>query len=131
MKGEKVYTNQPVKDEDNAHPVAEVWRPTLRQIVGALCRGDYEVSEGIEDVAPVAQDVAHQMRASVADYGEQLVDLPEETWKTSVCQWMGTRWEVLVDLWTVESGRSDLVLFVNVSECKTGFRFEVYSLYVP
>jgi len=44
---------------------------------------------------------------------------------------MGTHWEVLVDLWTVESGKSDLVLDARVFEQETGFRIEIHSVYVP
>lgn len=50
---------------------------------------------------------------------------------SSVSQWMGTHWEVLVDLWTIESGRSDLVLTVFVLETTDGFRFEIDSVHVP
>jgi len=62
---------------------------------------------------------------------ETLAELPDETWATSVSQWMGTHWEVLVDLWTVESGKSDLVLDARVFEQETGFRIEIHSVYVP
>lgn len=34
-------------------------------------------------------------------------------------------------LWTVQSGRSDLVLCLRVFEAEGGYRFEVESLYVP
>lgn len=44
---------------------------------------------------------------------------------------MGTHWEVLVDLWTVESGASDLVLHAHVLEVKEGFRIELHLVYVP
>ena len=57
--------------------------------------------------------------------------LPEETWDTSVATWMGTHWDVLIDLWTVEEGRSDLVLRANVYQDPPGFRYEVVMAYVP
>jgi hypothetical protein len=59
---------------------------------------------------------AEQIRRYLADYGCTLVELPEDTWQTSVSQWMETHWEVLVDLWTAEEGRSDLVLAGRVVE---------------
>ena len=82
-------------------------------------------------VAPVSRDTAEQIERYIQDYGETLVELPEETWDSSVCMWMGKRWEVMIDLWTAGEGRSDLVLTVRVSETKAGFIFEIYMVYVP
>jgi hypothetical protein len=44
---------------------------------------------------------------------------------------MSTHWDVLVDLWTVESGCSDMVLHAHVFEAGKSFRVEVYLVYVP
>jgi hypothetical protein len=120
-----------IKDEDAEHPVASAWRPTLKKIVDSFVRGDYGLKKRIPSVAAIPPATARQMKKYVADYGETLCALPDDTWSTSVAQWMGTRWEVLVDLWTVESGRSDLVLHAIVSEAKNGFRIKVHLVYVP
>ena len=53
------------------------------------------------------------------------------SWQSSLCQWMGDSWDVLVDLWTAESGPSDLVLFVRVTESGSSYRFEVRGVWVP
>lgn len=119
------------KDLDAAHPVPGAWRPMLRQVVRCLVRGDYALSGGIPGVAAVAAAGAEQMRDSIAAYGATLVELPDDTWQTSVAQWMGTRWEVLVDLWTAEEGRSDLVLAADVVETGEGPRLTVRMVYVP
>ncbi|SEL89313.1 hypothetical protein SAMN05428989_2804 [Pseudoxanthomonas sp. GM95] len=71
------------------------------------------------------------MSDNVAAYGGTLDTLPPETWWTSVYVWMGEWWEVLVDLFTVEEGRSDLVLFLRVRERASKYEFEVTSLHVP
>jgi hypothetical protein len=129
-----MHTNerQPaVKDEEREHPVADAWRPTLRAVVRALASEDYALARGIPLVATPTQATSDQMRAYVASYGERIADLPDETWDSSVAQWTGTQWHVHVDLWTVESGSSDLVLDVRVIETDDGFRFEVGPLYVP
>ena len=126
------HVNQdPGKDEEQAHPVAGVWRPTLRDIVKAIAEGDYGLSRGIATVGQVSNATADQIRAYVSHYGETLTELPDDTWNSSVSQWMMTHWEVLVDLWTIESGRSDLVLNVFVFETGDGFRFEIDSVHVP
>ena len=120
-----------IKDEDSEHPVASAWRPTLKKIVEAFVRGDYGLKKRIPFVAPIPPATARQMKKYVAEYGETLCALSDDTWSTSVAQWMGPHWEVLVDLWTVESGRSDMVLHVIVSEAKNGFRIKVHLVYVP
>ena len=120
-----------MKDKTGAHLIAEAWRPLLREIVKALAEGDYDLSRGIPSVAPVSKATADQIRAYIVDFGEALADLPDETWDSSVSQWMGMHWDVLVDLWTVESGKSDLVLSLRVFESDGGVRFEIDSVHVP
>ena len=121
----------PVKDPNGSHPIASAWRPTLRSIVNAFVRGDYALAGGVDSVAPVSKRSASQISAYIAEYGETLVELPDATWATSVSQWMGSFWEILVDLWTAESGASDMVLHAKVFEAKDGFRIEVHAVYVP
>lgn len=97
---------EPLKDEDAAHPVATVWRPTWREIVKALAEGDYGLTRGVVAVAPVSAATAERIRGYIASYGETLTELPDESWQSSISQWMRTHWEAVVDLSTVESGRS-------------------------
>lgn len=122
---------EPVKDEDSAHPVASAWRQTFQNIVKAFVRGDYGIVAGLDSVAPLSPRDADQIRSYIADYGETLVDLPDASWETSIAQWMGGYWDVLVDLWTVESGASDMVIAARVFEVGNGFRIEIHSVHVP
>jgi hypothetical protein len=121
----------PEKDEQQQHSVPVVWRGTLRDIVGRLAAGDYGLTKSVDGVAPVSAATAEQMRQYVADYGTTLVELPEDSWTTSVAQWYGSHWDVLVDLWTAEEGRSDLVLFCNVRENGAGYLVALESIHVP
>ena len=121
-----------MRDSDAAHPVPGAWRPMLREVVRRLARGDYALAgDGIPGVAPVTAPVAAQIRDYVADYGATLVELPEDAWQTSVVQWTGARWDLLVDLWTAEEGRSDLVLGAEVVETADGPLLMVNLVYVP
>lgn len=122
---------EPVKDEGGENPVPDAWRPALREIVHALVQGDYGLARDIPGVAPVSPETAEHMRAYVSGYGETLAELSDETWNSSVAQWIDPHWEVIVDLWTVESGRSDMVLHVMVFETESSFRFEIDCVYVP
>jgi hypothetical protein len=124
-------TQEPIKDEEKQHPVARIWRPSLRDVVKAFVQGDYAIAQPIRFVAPVGKATVKQIKAYIAEYGETLAELPNETWKTSVSQWMGTHWEVLVDLWTEESGASDLVLSARVFEAEEGYKIKIDSVHVP
>ncbi|HYO78319.1 MAG TPA: hypothetical protein VE010_17805 [Thermoanaerobaculia bacterium] len=120
-----------VKDLGSEHPVAVAWRRTFHSIVEAFAEGDFTLSRGVSHVRPVDADTAQQMRAYIADYGATLVALPDDTWNTSLAQWYGVFWEVLVDLWTAEEGRSDLVLDARVYEAADDFEVQIHLIYVP
>jgi len=121
----------PQKDETQAHPVPNAWRETFFNIVKAIAAGDYDRIASVKSVAPVSSAIARQIRSYIADYGETLTELSDESWNSSISQWTGTHWDVLVDLWTEESGASDLVLSTRVFEVAEGFRFEIDSVHVP
>lgn len=120
-----------MKDGEAAHPVASVWRAAFRAVVAAFRRGDYTLARGVPSVAPVSPAAASQIAGYIAAYGETLAELPDATWESSVAQWTGTHWDVLVDLWTLESGRSDMVLAARVFEVEGSHRIQIDSVYVP
>ena len=120
-----------VKDETTERPIPTAWRQPLRKIVDAFVVGDFGLDKRIDGVEPVSADTASDIRSYVKDYGATLVALPEETWSSSVCIWYGDYWNALVDLWTLEEGRSDLVLHVRVTEVGPAFKIEIYLVYVP
>ena len=104
-------------------------------MLGALVRrfvvGDYGLAESVEGVDPIGPEAAQQVRDAVEDYGATLIELPEATWQTSVAQWQGGYWDVMVDLWTAEEGSSDLVLQGRIAESASGPRFTLHMVYVP
>lgn len=128
---EQHQSQEPVKDEHAAHPIADAWRPAFKEIIKAFVEGDFALHRGLQFVMPVSSSTVHQVKTYIAGYGETLAELPDETWETSIAQWMGTHWDVLVDLWTVESGGSDLALSARVFEDRGGFRIEIDSVHVP
>jgi hypothetical protein len=127
----RAASHEPLKDPHEQQPIAKAWRPTLRAIVAALAEGDYELARGISGVTLQWEGAPRQMRDYVRGYGQTLTALPEASWETSVAQWIDPHWDVFVDLWTVESGCSDMVLHLQVLEMGDGFRFEIYMIYVP
>jgi len=116
---------------DEEFPVPAVWRPTFEALVAHFVRGQFQPTE-LPEVDPVSDETAQQMQDYIADYGEvTLTELTDETWTTSVAQWLDGIWRTLVDLRTEEEGRSDLCLETNVREADGGYRFEVQLVYVP
>lgn len=120
-----------VMDDQTQQAVPTAWRYVLRSIADALAKQDYRLVGRIPGVDPVSSELAEHIRNSVHDYGATLVELSDQTWESSVCMWYGTHWDVLVDLWTIEEGRSDLVLNARVIETPSGFRYTVHMVYVP
>lgn len=119
-----------LKDERGQQPVPSVWRNTLSEIVESFKAGDFALARGIAGVRPISVKDAEGIANNIEDYGAQLISLPEETWRTSVCQWLGKHWDVMVDLFTDE-GASDLILHVRVYENGSAYTFEVHLVYVP
>lgn len=125
-------TQEPLrKDEERQQLVPSVWRTTITEIVQAFSRGDFGINQGIAGVHPISPEQAARMSQNVKAYGARLAGLPEETWRTSVCQWMQGHWDVLVDLYDEVHGAIDLVLHLRVSEDGNIYKIEVRSLHVP
>jgi len=103
----------------------------LCEVVKRLIKGDCGLVVGVPGVEPVSDKTANQIESYLSEYGATLVELTDETWQTSVAQWMGTHWDVLVDLRTAEEGRSDLVLSGKVEETASGTLFRIHMVYVP
>ncbi len=124
-------TLQPVKDYDSAHPIATSWHPMISAVINAFTKDDFELNSNIVGVSSVPSAIAQHNRIYVMNYGEVLIDLTDESWNTSCAQWMGSHWDVLVDLCTEREGISDLVLTGKVFELENSFQFEVGLVYVP
>ena len=120
-----------VEDPTRELPVPTAWRPVLKDMADALAAGNFALLGVNERVVGVPPARATSIRENVGDYGATLANLPEETWASSVCIWYEAHWSVLVDLWTEEEGRSDLVLQVRVTKAGAGHLFEVHLVYVP
>lgn len=120
-----------LKDEDNQRPVPSAWRSTFADIVEAMKDGDFGLERGVPGVRPISVRSSTRIAGNIQSYGARLISLPEESWQTSTCQWMRGYWDVLVDLFTVEEGASDLALVVRVYENDAAFDFDVQSVHVP
>lgn len=120
-----------LKDEHNQCSIPTAWRHALYDIGEGLKEKDFDRIQLVEGVRPISVDEASRILDNVECYGATLTSLPEDTWKSSVCQWMIGYWDALVDLYTVEEEASDLVLVVRVFEEGPGYAFEICSVHVP
>ena len=119
------------KNEEKELPIPSEWRPVFRSIVSAFVKGDYALNAEIEKVLPPTIDTVSQIKDYIEDYGEELIELPEESWNTSIYMYHGNYWLVFIDLWTKREGRSDLVLRTEVRENGSAYEFEIKLVYVP
>ncbi len=117
-----------MSDESEQEPIPAHWRQAFRDVVAAFVASDYLRS--IPGVQPLSVETASQIQRYILEYGATLVALPEETWDSSVCIRSGDHWEALIDLWTQQEGRSDLVLHAQVSDNPT-LSVKVHLVYVP
>jgi hypothetical protein len=131
MKDENQSEQIPAFKDEVERSIPTAWRASLRQIVEAFVTGDYGLVCGVAGVEPVSAETASQVRSYVLDYGATLIPLPDSAWDSSVCVWDGDHWNALIDLWTQEEGRSDLVLHVRVAQASPGYYIEIHLVYVP
>ena len=120
-----------LKDESSQCSVPTAWRKSIFDIVEQFVHGDFTLSGNIDGVRAISTDRAERIAKNVASYGGRLTNLPEDAWVTSVCQWMRDYWDVLVDLYVLEEGESDLVMSIRVYEERGYYVFEVISVHVP
>lgn len=120
-----------VYDNETASQVPTVWRETLIRIVEAFKNNDLAAINHIDCVQNIELEHLQEIAENITNYGETLVSLPDETWETSQALWMGFRWDVIVDLFTEQEGRSDLILFIRVFETNGTFEFSILDIYVP
>ena len=116
------------KKLDEELPIPTIWRQTIANIVNTLQTNN--IRTAVPNVEINDEDRV-RVRANILAYGDSLINLPEQSWLTSIYVWSGKKWDVLVDLFTKHEGASDLVLFLEVTEKNAGFKFIVCDVHVP
>jgi len=119
-----------IKCEDQELPVPTEWRKPLTDIVECRASGEFSKLSSLPAVTLEGGWGWQDIETYIKDYGCKLTSLPEESWRTSIYLWMGGYWEVLVDLFTVEEGRSDLALFVRAFPREGPYIFQIMSVHV-
>ena len=77
-------STQEVEKVESELPIPDSWRNVFSQIVSCFVENDYSISKQIDGLRPVTEDTAVQIKEYLADYGEKLIELPEQAWETSI-----------------------------------------------
>ncbi|MCL7765496.1 hypothetical protein MPF19_18930 [Polaribacter sp. Z014] len=67
------------KNEENELPIPHIWRSSFKEIVKAFVKGDYSLSSEIKNVNSISDETTVQIKEYIEDYGEELIELPNET----------------------------------------------------
>ncbi|HQZ58966.1 MAG TPA: hypothetical protein PLQ39_04645 [Acinetobacter sp.] len=121
----------PILYDEMPHKVPSAWRHTVQEIVEVFKNKNYEKLNNIAGVNQIDYDYAQDIGQNIDNYGETLISLPEQTWNTSECMWSEGFWEIYIDLFTENEGRSDLILSLKVNEINKDYKFEIMNIYVP
>lgn len=118
-----------IKKESNQElPIPTEWRSTLETIANAIVDGKSPEGSNIRKLDPESIDVSLN---NIHDYPDKLGSLTAAAWETSTYLWMGSYWEVLLDLSAHDGSTTDLALHLRVFENKDVFEFEPGLVYVP
>jgi len=123
-------SNTVLKDTEQPISVPEEWRSTFTAIVQALVEGNYKLINVADSVQRLNAADAQYIHDYLRTHDCQLLPLPDATWEHSVYRWYQGFWDVWVNLYTVEAGRSDLILLTRVFEVKNEFKFAVQVVFV-
>lgn len=114
--------------EGREQPIPAEWRDLLKSVADAFVAGRLPDGGNIRSVDVENAEISFE---NIRSYPDAIGSLNDVSWTTSICAWMGSYWEVLVDLTTLDGNRSDLVLDAKVFEVGGRIEVEPYLVYVP
>ena len=118
-------------DSEFQSPIPSIWRDCIIQIVEAFKDKDFGRLNTLPSVQCIDLAYAEEIAENIDAYGAHLISLAEESWHTSVCIYMENEsWKAIIDLFTVEEGRSDLILDLFIVKKENQFIFQINNIYV-
>ena len=123
---------EPTFDIENELPIPTIWRSTLELIVESFSsRERFMALQNVKNIK-VDEKSFNISRFQIVEYPANVVSIGTESWKNSICRWMGEYWDILVDLYVDDIDEiSDLVLGARVFPVEEGYRYEIGLVYVP
>lgn len=119
-----------IKKDNNQHVVPVEWRKNISEIVDIIRFEEFDKLQFMDFVESVSPDDEQRIKENVEDYGEILAPLLDDSWSSSVCQWMEGYWELVIDLCTDTEGVSDLSLFLRAYEKEASVIFSIIDVHV-
>ena len=112
--------------------IPNIWRSTIVQIIEAFKDKDFARLNTIPNVEFIDVEYAAEITKNIDHYGAHLISLPKESWNSSVCLYMEDhRWDAIIDLFTEEEGRSDLIIDLRIYMRNDHYLYEIIDIYVP
>jgi len=109
----------------------ELLRRPACQVIELLVKGKYAE---IETLTRGSRLNAQEMANAIRDYGRQLIAPPDDAFRLieaiEIRNSQPRRWSIVVPLWTLEEGRSDLSLEMTVTTGECGLTIEVDDIHV-
>ena len=119
-------------DSEFQSPIPNIWRDCIIQIIEAFKDKDFGRLNTLPSVQCIDLAYASEIAENIDAYGAHLISLAEESWHTSVCIYMENEsWKAIIDLFTVEEGRSDLIIDLFIFKKENQFIFQINNIYVP
>ena len=119
-------------DSEFQSPIPSLWRDCIIQSVEAFKDKDFGRLNTLPSVQCIDLAYASEIAENIDAYGAHLISLAEESWHTSVCIYMENEsWKAIIDLFTVEEGRSDLIIDLFIFKKENQFIFQINNIYVP
>ena len=119
-------------DSEFQSPIPNIWRDCIIQIIEAFKDKDFGRLNTLPSVQCIDLAYASEIAENIDAYGAHLISLAEESWNTSVCIYMENEsWKAIIDLFTVEEGRSDLIIDLFIFKKENQFIFQINNIYVP
>lgn len=119
-------------DSEFQSPIPMIWREKIIKIVEAFKDKDFSRLNIIPNVVFIDTEYAASIAENIDDYGARLISLPKESWDSSVCLYIEkNRWDAIVDLFTEDEGRSDLIIHFRIYMHEDQYWYEIMDIYVP
>lgn len=116
---------------DGSEKIPKDWRKKIVDIVEVFKNRNLEKLNEIEDIEYIELEHAQDILSNLDSCDLSLVSLPNETWESSSCIYFGDGWQVFIDLYTKEEGRSDFILTFVVMKNGPNLIFTLDNIYVP
>lgn len=103
----------------------------IKNVIELLVNEEFE---HIEALTKGVRLTSEQIRHAIEDYGRKLILPPSNAFElmnvVQIRNAVPSRWSIVMPLWTVEEGRSDLSLELTIVKSGAGYTVELDDIHV-